>query len=546
MQRDKVRTMLGRRRRRLRGLSSLCAAAVVLSFGASVPAENQAPEGARFASVRDAWEVAGAAKSKSSEERAAAVAYLSGLATNATVEADLRLEATLKLLSFYESSRQYSEAFAVGGRSLALSSEPETRVNLHYKLAFVCRSAQRYDDAVRHVRQLLAECRAADPALYEQWIVRALRVPIAPDVAAKAVMDEAVEFLDKNPAAASSVRADVLYCLAEACLELGLHEDAEARSREALALDGVSWMTRGRLYKSLVASLATQKKYDAIMPVLLEGLERSSGAVAEMLEEAVQDSVLWKLEAGDEDWGALVLALQQGAAQRAAAGDWAGVGARQTALVQILSRLGRKEEALQEAKVHFYGCPRDAAQDAMELVCAALKSADRNLGRANAFLRFQKFGPEGEDGLAGTEDDLFDPLLDVPPVENAARDRLYADALKRLPVDWTGLMRRSRLHVYGDEPVEALAALVRALEICPTNEEAMQKATDALTALIIRLTKDAAAAQQVAKYTLFGPLGEDGRPRTDDDLTDPVPALMARLRDRLSSDGGSEETAAAE
>jgi hypothetical protein len=61
-----------------------------------------------------------------------------------------------------------------------------------------------------------------------------------------------------------------------------------------------------------------------------------------------------------------------------------------------------------------------------------------------------------------------------------------------------------------------------------TNE--LQSATDALTGLLIRRTKDVSLAEQLVAYIMFGSFGKDGRAHTSDDLKNPVPAILERLR----------------
>ena len=43
-------------------------------------------------------------------------------------------------------------------------------------------------------------------------------------------------------------------------------------------------------------------------------------------------------------------------------------------------------------------------------VAVAIKAQDVDTVRANQYLLYQKYGPKGEDGRPGTDDDLVNPL----------------------------------------------------------------------------------------------------------------------------------------
>ena len=202
----------------------------------------------------------------------------------------------------------------------------------------------------------------------------------------------------------------------------------------------------------------------------------------------------------------------------------------QQTVVRLLLARRRNPEALQEARVLFYTTSDRTVQPAVDLVMAGLKAVDSNLGRVNRFLKFQKYGPAGEDGKPGTADDLDDVLRTVPPLQDPERARIFEGGLKGLPDDWAGWKKRGQLQFYLGRPDEAFKCYRRAFDLCPLTAAELQGVTDLLTGVVIRQTKDAAAARQLVQFLMFGSAGKDGKEGTEDDLADPCPAIVAKLK----------------
>ena len=211
------------------------------------------------------------------------------------------------------------------------------------------------------------------------------------------------------------------------------------------------------------------------------------------------------------------------------------IDALQGGLVKLLSAAGKTQEALQEARIYFYASSQQSMPAAIDLVAGLFKASDLNLVRANGFLKYLKYGPAGEDGKIGTQDDLRDLLKDIPPIADDRRTQLYRDAMAALPRDWMGYQSRARVHIFLDQPAEAFKDLRKSFELCPMTEKELQVVVDAMTGFVIRNLRDVQLAESVTQYIMFGAGGKDGREGTPDDIKDPVPEIMKRLGAGASS-----------
>ncbi len=72
-------------------------------------------------------------------------------------------------------------------------------------------------------------------------------------------------------------------------------------------------------------------------------------------------------------------------------------------------------EALSAYKETYSACPIEKprlTQCIINKIYGAFKELDMSMVRANQFIKYQKYGPAGEDGMSGTPDDLTDPLAE--------------------------------------------------------------------------------------------------------------------------------------
>ena len=95
-------------------------------------------------------------------------------------------------------------------------------------------------------------------------------------------------------------------------------------------------------------------------------------------------------------------------------------------IVELLLALGRPAEAVAECRV-FGLCASDKAYpQAAELTARCLKTLDRNIGRANAFLEFQRIS-------ASPTEKTENVLLTLPALSDAVRTEATKNLWRRLP-----------------------------------------------------------------------------------------------------------------
>jgi tetratricopeptide (TPR) repeat protein len=325
-------------------------------------------------------------------------------------------------------------------------------------------------------------------------------------------------------------RVNLLVAAARLCLEQSNDPgQAETVAREAIQLaesnpQGVDayllTAVAGAYDRVASAQLASGAK-DKAVATLRGYLEKYSGSNAlnpSYITAATFGPLqrLIELGAGPESLGPLSALLRKSIGTDLQQGQFANAELRQQTLIRALTGMGSKE-ALGEARVLFYACASGNLPAAIDSVTMAFKAADLSLARANGFLKFLRFGPAGEDEQAGTADDLTNPLASVPPLTDPERTRLYRQALEAQPASYAGWQRRATIHLYLDQPVEAFRMLQKAFQECPNTAASLQAATDALTGLMIRLTKETVAAEQLVQYLMYGELGPDGKSGTGDD-----------------------------
>ncbi len=72
-------------------------------------------------------------------------------------------------------------------------------------------------------------------------------------------------------------------------------------------------------------------------------------------------------------------------------------------------------QAISYYKKAYLTCPQDEPgllDYIIGKLYEAFKALDNSVARANTFVKYQKYGPQGEDGISGTKDDLTDPLTE--------------------------------------------------------------------------------------------------------------------------------------
>jgi len=156
---------------------------------------------------------------------------------------------------------------------------------------------------------------------------------------------------------------------------------------------------------------------------------------------------------------------------------------------------------------------------------ALFKQLDGDVVRCNAFLEFQKNGPAGADGQAGTADDLKNPLEAYAYPDGAERARKMDEACAQAGDDAEGSRVRAYACLLSARPKEALRRFVEScqrsrLEQYPVSaRELVWLGVRPLRGHAVGLGRDFAFITQ-------GPAGPDGAAGTADDLKDPVAEFL--------------------
>lgn len=193
----------------------------------------------------------------------------------------------------------------------------------------------------------------------------------------------------------------------------------------------------------------------------------------------------------------------------------------QPEIIELLNRLGRCDEALAECRVLVLLSSPRSYQAAVNLTAASLKRADGNLGRATAFMNFQK------KGFVPKERNI---LLDAPQLSDGVR----AEARKSLPVGksegWGESLAVSAQLIWLDDPVAAVREAMRAFGLAPFDNKSLQICADAIMQPILTVTRNPDSAKGIVDYLMYGPNGPDGAKGTQDDLSSPFENLEPVLK----------------
>ena len=193
----------------------------------------------------------------------------------------------------------------------------------------------------------------------------------------------------------------------------------------------------------------------------------------------------------------------------------------QPEVVELLGHLGRTDEALAECRVLVLLSSPKSYQAAVNLTAATLKRADGNLGRAMAFMNFQR------KDLVPKERNV---LLDAPPLADAVR----VEARKSLPVGrselWTESLAVAARLVWLDDPLASVREAMRAFALAPFDNRSLQVCADAVTQPVLTVTRNPDSAKGIVDFLMHGPNGPDGAAGTGDDLKSPFDDLVSVLR----------------
>jgi tetratricopeptide (TPR) repeat protein len=175
-----------------------------------------------------------------------------------------------------------------------------------------------------------------------------------------------------------------------------------------------------------------------------------------------------------------------------------------------------KDDPQRQAAATLNWLQAEPHQDAAKRIGEIL--SDKDAAKVKTITDWYLFGSDGADGKPGTGDDLKDPKLGLKPIEYPGR----VAAARSIPTD-SGLQARRRIQLllWAGKPVEAASVTRWWLGFARTSAEA-GNVTDLLARCAVAVSGDASQRRAELRYLAFGPDGEDGKPRTADDLKDPL------------------------
>lgn len=191
----------------------------------------------------------------------------------------------------------------------------------------------------------------------------------------------------------------------------------------------------------------------------------------------------------------------------------------QMAIVDACMDTGDFAQAVKAAKTAY-----DLARTSAELDAAtkalgrAIKAADGNLVRLNDFLKFQKFGPDGEDKQAGTGDDLKNPLAGLLAEPKGEELASVEKAINELGAARENRKARGYLYLFSGSPQKALAEFKMAYRLCAIDEAKLQDAVDDVIMGLKAATGHVFAGERFYEFHTYGPKGKDGKSNLIDPL----------------------------
>jgi len=195
----------------------------------------------------------------------------------------------------------------------------------------------------------------------------------------------------------------------------------------------------------------------------------------------------------------------------------------QTLMVEAFRTESKFNEALGAARILYDAAAGEQSiRAAAHVVAQAFRSVDSNLARANEFLSYQRFGPDGPDGKPNTPDDVrVNHLLAVkhlPP--NAVRDKRFAAAVQAQPDMYEGYRARGFLYAYWGKPKESAQQLRLAFKVCP--DATVPAAAHELVLVGIKAYRASFfGLEKVFEYISYGPKGKSGK----ENIPDPFQGL---------------------
>lgn len=287
--------------------------------------------------------------------------------------------------------------------------------------------------------------------------------------------------------------------------------EIERTAREILALEGCPGTGLTAATTALVGLCRRRKDAKTAGELLVGLIARTGRNVPEGIA-----SRLFEADVDDECLVSAVDALRRSLAKMPLGDVEAfqeAVVRIQPEVVRILNRLGRSDEALAECRAFVFCAPAKSYQKAVTTLAYTLKKIDGNLGRATAFMEFQRRG------VVPTARNV---MMCAPKISDGVR----AEALRALPTAsstaWKDSLGTSVRLLWLDEPVTAVREAMYAFSIAPFDAAALQQCANAATRPVLLVTRNPKSAGGIVDYLTYGANGRDGVPGTKDDLASPL------------------------
>ena len=195
----------------------------------------------------------------------------------------------------------------------------------------------------------------------------------------------------------------------------------------------------------------------------------------------------------------------------------------QSRIVETFRAEGNWADALGAARILYDTAgTEESIRRAAQTVAQAFLAADGNLAKANEFLSYQRFGPDGPDGKPNTDDDIAtNHLAQVKyPARSELSNKQFQAAVDARPKSYEGFRARGFLCLYWGKPKEGAAQFLLAFKAAdfPQVPAAAQE-------LVLIGMKACLASfrglDRVFEYLSHGPKGKSGK----ENIPDPFAGL---------------------
>jgi tetratricopeptide (TPR) repeat protein len=203
--------------------------------------------------------------------------------------------------------------------------------------------------------------------------------------------------------------------------------------------------------------------------------------------------------------------------------EQAACQAAQARIVETYRAESKWPEALGAARVLYDAAgTEESLREAGKVMAQAFLAADGTLARANEFLAYQSFGPDGPDGKPNTDDDIkTNRLAEVKyPTLAAEANGQFEAAIKAQPDGYDGYRAKGFLYVYWGKPKEGAAQFRLAFKAASLAQ--VPAAAQELVLVGMKAhTASFRGLDRIFEYLNHGPKGKSGK----ENIPDPFAGL---------------------